>query len=103
MQKDPRLAPYNSNAPVPAPSAELRRALQLADFADAASMSALQAEVTRFAQLLRSASVHQTLITATVRGVVDDSLSQRAVPIRTSEGRNQLLNLAAEWSAEPKR
>jgi hypothetical protein len=86
---------------LPSPSATLESALRLADFADAASMSTLQREVTLYAFALRAASAPPSVVAGMVRGIVDDSLPVRVVPIRTSESRARLLRLAEEWSAAP--
>ena len=75
--------------------------MQGADFASPTSMRTLQDAVTSYARALRAATASQSLITATVRALVDDSLPTRIVVIRTSEDRARLLALAAEWSAVP--
>ena len=90
--------PSTEPMPLPNPSPELHRAMQLADFANAASMLALQFELTAYARTLRAADASQVMVTSTVRALVDESLPRRVVPIRTSEDRNRLLALAAEWS-----
>ena len=92
---------YGHETHLPAPSADFQRALRLADFADESSMRTLQAEVSRYARALRAANVSQSRVIATVRALVDDALPNRVVPIRTSEGRTQLLALVAAWSGDP--
>jgi hypothetical protein len=62
---------------------------------------ALRVEVASYAQALREATASPSVVRDTVRAVVDDSLSTRLVPIRTSEARNRLLALTADWSARP--
>ena len=64
-------------------------------------MRALQDAVTTYARALRVATASQSVISSTVRAVVDDSLPTRVVVIRTSEDRARLLALVAEWSALP--
>ena len=86
---------------LPPPPPALHHAMRIADFANASSMRALQIEVTRYARALRDAAASPSLVSATVRGVIDDSLPTRAITIRTSEDRARLLALAAEWSAGP--
>jgi len=86
---------------LPAPPPELQRALQLSQFADDASMRTLQTELTAYARALRAAMVSQAVVNRMIRALVDDSLPNRAVLIRTSEERSRLLALAAEWSAAP--
>ena len=86
---------------LPAPTPELQRALLLSQFADDASMRTLQTELTAYARALRAAMVSQAVVNRIIRALVDDSLPNRAVPIRTSEDRSRLLALAAEWSAAP--
>ena len=86
---------------LPAPTPELHRAMQIADFASPPSMRALQDAVTTYARALRVATASQSVISSTVRAVVDDSLPTRVVVIRTSEDRARLLALVAEWSALP--
>lgn len=86
---------------LPAPTLELQRALHFSQFADDASMRTLQTELTAYARALRGAMVSQAVVNRMIRALVDDSLPNRAVPIRTSEDRSRLLALAAEWSAAP--
>jgi hypothetical protein len=80
---------------------ELSVTLRLADFANEPSMQALRRAIASYAQTLRDAAVSPSVVSATVRGVVDDSLTTRVIPIRTSEDRTRLLALAADWSAKP--
>lgn len=84
---------------LPPPTAALAHALQHADFADAASMESLRREVARYASVLRSMAAPPAVVARVIRGVVDDSLATRVVPVRTSENRMLLLQLAEEWSA----
>jgi hypothetical protein len=93
--------PIKASMRLPPPSADLTRALRHADFANPASMGVLRDEVASYARALREATASPSVVFATVRGVVDDSLSTRVIPIRTSEDRNRLLALAADWSARP--
>jgi hypothetical protein len=86
---------------LPLPPLDLLRALQVADFANASSMHALEVEVTTYARALREVRAPQSVVAATVRALVDESLPTRLVTIRTSEDRARLLALAAAWSAEP--
>jgi hypothetical protein len=87
--------------PLPAPPPALMSALAVADFANPASMQALELEVTTYARALRASSARQPVVESTVRAVVDDSLPRRVLPIRTSEDRTRLLALTAAWSAAP--
>jgi hypothetical protein len=91
----------NPATPSPAPTPALMHALQVADFADAESMSVLRAEIIAYARTLRAARKPQSVITYEIRALVDDSLPARVVRLRTSEDRGLLLGLAAEWSAAP--
>ncbi|HJU90414.1 MAG TPA: hypothetical protein VJ672_13545 [Gemmatimonadaceae bacterium] len=86
---------------LPPPTAALTHALRHADFADAASMDQLQRQVALYASVLRSMAVPASVVAGMIRGVVDDSLATREVPVRTSENRTRLLRLAEEWSAPP--
>jgi hypothetical protein len=64
-------------------------------------MRTLQTELTAYARALRAAMVSQPVVNRMIRALVDESLTSRAVPIRTSEDRTRLLGLAAEWTAAP--
>lgn len=84
---------------LPTPPPELYRAMRHADFADTESMRTLETEVTRFARALRAADAPQSRVLFEVRGLVDDALPTRLVPLRTSEDRARLLALAERWCA----
>ena len=88
---------------LPSPTDALAYALRHADFADEASMTRLQREVAHYAALLRSTAAPPSVVSGMIRGAVDDSLSTRLVPVRTSENRTRLLRLAEEWSQTPAR
>jgi hypothetical protein len=86
---------------LPAPPPELHHAMQVADFANPTSMHALESAVATYAGALRAATVPQSLVSSTIRALVDDSLPTRLVTIRTSEDRARLLALAVVWSTAP--